>query len=86
MKVFCCGEYDVYIEKVKVFVVVVRVSSKKIVKCICWENVIISVLEIENVYFVKEDYLDNNLCSEEEDDEVIEFEDRGEVEDEFELL
>uniref|UniRef100_M4DQY8 PWWP domain-containing protein n=1 Tax=Brassica campestris TaxID=3711 RepID=M4DQY8_BRACM len=86
VKAFRCGEYDAHIEKAKASAAAARASSKKTVKCTRRENAIISALEIENAHLAKEDHPDNNLCSEEEDDEVTESEDRGEAEDELELL
>ncbi|CAN7083398.1 unnamed protein product [Brassica oleracea var. botrytis] len=83
VKAFRCGEYDAHIEKAKASAAAARASSKKTVKCTRRENAIISALEIENAHLAKEDHPDNNLCSEEEDDEVTESEDRGEAEDEL---
>ncbi|CAN6927789.1 hypothetical protein Bca52824_080813 [Brassica carinata] len=83
VKAFRCGEYDAHIEKAKASAAAARASSKKTVKCTRRENAIISALEIENAQLAKEDHPDNNLCSEEEDDEVTESEDGGEAEDEL---
>ncbi|CAN7018885.1 hypothetical protein IGI04_022125 [Brassica rapa subsp. trilocularis] len=83
VKAFRCGEYDAHIEKAKASAAAARASSKKTVKCTRRENAIISALEIENAHLAKEDHPDNDLCSEEEDDEVTESEDRGEAEDEL---